>query len=305
MEKKQKISMFLSATLGSFLMVATSGAASSQLTCGDQRTIGDALRRLRPGGTLFVSGTCNENVVIEEQVQNVTFDGQGVATVSGPDTTAPTFSIRGRGITIKGFTITGGDSGITVTRSGNAIIDGNIIQTTGDNGITVTDHSSARVVNNTIQNNASNGVVVSQNSSARIGILIPDDPVASPNTIQGNGDSGVVVTRSSSAVIIGNRINNNVVDGVIAVRGSQADIASNDISGNGRHGIFINLNSVVNLGNDTGSGIEDLPNTSTVNNASFGLLCVTGGVADGRLGGLNGNNGPTSFGIGCINSLSP
>src|SRR5262245_44273446 len=114
METKQKIELLLFAMLGSLLMVATSGA--TEHTCGGQRTINDALRRLRPGTALLVSGTYNENVVIEEQIQNVTLDGRGVATVSGPDTTAPSFTIRGRGITIKGFTITGGENAITVTR---------------------------------------------------------------------------------------------------------------------------------------------------------------------------------------------
>jgi hypothetical protein len=79
METKQKIRLLLFATLGSFLMVATSEAASFQLICGHQRTISDALRRLRPGDTLSVSGTCNENVLIPEQVVNITLDGQGTA----------------------------------------------------------------------------------------------------------------------------------------------------------------------------------------------------------------------------------
>jgi hypothetical protein len=66
METKQKVRMFLCAMLASFSIVATSQPAMSQLTCGGGQTISAALRTLRPGDTLFVSGTCNENVVIPE-----------------------------------------------------------------------------------------------------------------------------------------------------------------------------------------------------------------------------------------------
>ena len=77
METKQKIKLLLFAMLGSFLMVATSGAESYQFVCGQQRTISGALQRLRPGETLSVSGACNENVQLPEQVVNITLDGQG------------------------------------------------------------------------------------------------------------------------------------------------------------------------------------------------------------------------------------
>lgn len=82
MQTKQNIRLFLFAALTSASIVATSDAASPQLTCGGQ-TISATLRTLQPGDTLFVSGTCNENVVIPEQIVNVTLDGQGTATIMG------------------------------------------------------------------------------------------------------------------------------------------------------------------------------------------------------------------------------
>ena len=49
------------------------------LTCGPEKTIGQAIKRLKPGDTLLVSGTCNENVDIGEEVHRITLDGQGTA----------------------------------------------------------------------------------------------------------------------------------------------------------------------------------------------------------------------------------
>jgi hypothetical protein len=66
-------------------------------------------------------------------------------------------------------------------------------------------------------------------------------------------------------------------------------------------------NSNINLGNDTGTGIADMPNTttSTAKNTKFGLKCGLGGVLDGHFGTLKGIKGPVNVGSGCINSLIP
>ena len=306
METKQKVRLLLFAILGSFLMVATSGAASFQLNCGHQRTISDALRRLRPSDTLSVSGACNENVQIPEQVVNITLDGQGTATINGPDASSATILVRGDGITIRNFaSITGGETGITVTRGGAALIDSNVIQNTGTNGIVVTQSSSARITNNTIQGNPQTGIVITESSSARIGFNMPDDTEASPNVIQNNKQDGIVVTRSSSARIVGNTISGNTDNGVLVTRVSHGDVSSNTIDGNGGDGVFVSRNSGVNLGEDTGTGIFDLPNTTKVNNVGVGIRCAINSYGDGRIGTLNGVSGPFSFAANCVNATIP
>jgi parallel beta-helix repeat protein len=306
MGTKQKIRLLLFATLGSFLMVATSGAASVQLICGHQRTISDALRRLRPGDILSVSGACNENVQIPEQVVNITLDGQGVATINGPDVSSATINVRGDGITIRNFaSINGGETGILVTRGAAALIDSNVIQNAGTNGIVVTQSSSARIINNTIQGNPENGIVINESSSARIGFNMPDDTEASPNVIQNNKADGIVVTRSSSARIVGNTISGNTENGILITRVSHGDVCSNTIDGNGGDGVLVSRNSGVNLGEDTGTGIFDSPNTTTVNNGGFGIRCAINSYGDGRRGTLNGASGAASFAPNCVNATSP
>jgi hypothetical protein len=79
-------------------------------------------------------------------------------------------------------------------------------------------------------------------------------------------------------------------------RASHADVGSNNIDGNGGDGIFVTQNSSVNLGADSGTEPEDLPNNTTLNNVGFGIRCRINSSADGRLGSLNGNSGAKDFG---------
>jgi parallel beta-helix repeat protein len=157
--------------LGAIFWCSPAGleAADRTLDCATG-TINAFLPRLRPGDTLIVSGTCNENVVIGSKFSGITLDGQGAATINGPDPTANTVMVRGRFITIRGFTITGGSRGILVNRTADAAIDGNTIQSTGGEGIEVFNGSSARILNNTIQNNPSQGIPVTGTSVADIGV---------------------------------------------------------------------------------------------------------------------------------------
>src|SRR6476660_10590279 len=91
------------------------------LTCGPQKTIGQAIKTLKPGDTLLVSGTCNENLAIGQEVERITLDGQGTATING-DSSANSVTVTGRGITIRGFVITGGaPQAISVSDGGSAV----------------------------------------------------------------------------------------------------------------------------------------------------------------------------------------
>ena len=283
------------------------GAAQvSAVDCDQRQSLTDALLILRAGDTLRVNGTCLANVVIDERLTNVTLDGQGTAVINPADPTAYTITVRGRGITIRGFTINGGTEVVYIQDGGAALIDGNTIQG-GLNGVFVTRSSSAHIVNNTIQGNSEAGILINENSSARIGFLLSEERTASPNAIQFNGTSGITVTRSSNARIVGNSINDNRRDGVSVNRLSVAEISANVINANGGDGIAVSHNSGVHLGRDTGTGIMDLPNSGE--NAGVGVRCTIGGYADGRIGPLD--RGDVNFDTGsgpeggCINSLVP
>ncbi|HTN72684.1 MAG TPA: right-handed parallel beta-helix repeat-containing protein [Methylomirabilota bacterium] len=290
---------------------ATVEGATINVACPGQ-TLQAGLDSAGPGDTIAVTGACNENVTVRNEKQRLLISGSG-ATISGPNSTSPTLNVRGKGITIQGFTITGGRDGINVNRGSNAVIQGNIIQGTGRHGILIDQLSFAVITGNTIQNNLSgSGIVVSENSVARIGFNLDTDGTASPNTIQGNAGPGIVLSRTSSARIVGNTVNANTgtgSDGIQVTRLSQADLAKNDIRSNSGNGVLVTQNSGVNLPDvaPTGSFFDD-PNTTTVLNNVNGIRCTLGGFVNGHTGPsgtqLNGTSGPTNIDSSCPSSLS-
>ena len=294
-------------------------AATKKFTCGSGKTIQAEVAKLKPGDTLLVTGTCNENVSINVDLERITIDGQGTTTINAADATRSTVAIRGRDITLTGFTITGGDNGVGIARGGTATITNCTIQGSIRDGIAVSQGSSVRVTNSTIQNNTNSGINVVKSSYARIGFLTVEgtDTIpggVGPNTIQNNGAHGVRVADSSSADIIDNTISNNTANGVFIDHVSHALVASNRINGNGEDGIAVGRNSGVDLGRATGTDLDELPNSTTANNTGFGISCFINSYADGRLGTLNGDSGPgvqfnpasaPGFSGGCINALDP
>jgi parallel beta-helix repeat protein len=298
------------ALAAAFLWPPSVGRAQSgthTLTCGPDKTIGQAIKTLKAGDTLLVSGTCNENLAIGQEVQRITLDGQGTASING-DSSANAVSVTGRGITIRGFVITGGSpQAVNVADGGSAVIDGNTIQYAGRNGIAVFRNASADIINNTIQNNPLAGIAIQSNSSARIGWTgPPNNRISAPNTIQNNGTQGIQVYRASSAQIFSNTIQNNGSHGVIVDRNAQAEIAGCTITGNGGDGIRGMRNAGVDIGTDaTGATPNFDDDTNTGTNAQYGVRCTIDGFVDGNLGTLAGLLGGTSFSEGCTNSVQP
>lgn len=308
--EKRKISVITSVGVLAaclWFLPVVADAKTIDIDCSKE-TIGQRLSKAKPGDTLLVSGTCNENLVIPEEVQKITLDGQGKATIQGRESSKDSVLVYGKGITLRGFNITGGRDGIHVLMSGTALVDRNTIQNTGRFGVYVTQHSSARIANNTIQNNGWNGVAVSGGSFAYIGLvayLDLQDKTASPNTIQGNGRAGIHVHRTAYARIAGNTISNNKGHGIEVLAASHAQIGTNTIDGNAGDGVFVSQSSAVDLGSAKGTGILNLPNKSASPNGGFGVRCSASGSVDGRIGSLIGKEGAKVFDRGCADGLVP
>ncbi len=283
---------------------AGSGSSGPILVSCPSDSLQTAINLAPPGSTVSVSGACSENVLIRNEKQRITIDGGGTAIINAPSGASPAVNIRGKGILLQNFTITGGSNGVSVNRGSNAVLNNNVFQNSTGDGVIVDELAFAVLTNNIIQNNPGAGVFISESSTARIGFNADSETVASPNTIQSNG-LGIVVINGASARIVGNNINNNSGDGVQVLRDAHADIASNTISGNGGDGIEVGENSFVQLGEDSGASIYESANTTTSTNTGFGIHCTNGGVADGRRGSLSGNGGPTSIDGSCIDSLAP
>ena len=280
-------------------------ATTVNVDCNKGGAVGPILSRLKPGDVVLVRGTCQENILIQSELQRITLDGQRKATIKAADARRPAIQVLGREVTIKGFTVTGGSFGIAINRGAPAVIDNNTIEHAAVAGVEVSHNSFARVINNIVQNNEGNGILVLGSSSVHIGVWYTDDKVPRPNNIQNNGVDGIQVLRSSTARIIGNTLNGNRRNGLTVQQASHADVAGNVFNENGQHGILVMGNSGVNLA-DSAMRLFERPNTTTAPNGVFGIRCEVGAYVEGALGALNGRSGVKDISdTSCIDRSSP
>lgn len=279
---------------------ALARAETVTVDCDAGDRLQTAVNAALPGDTILVRGVCNENISVRDEATRLTLDGQGSATIHGPNPGAATITVLGRNITIQGFTITGGRQGFSVLRGGSALIDGNTIQESAGIGIIVLQNGHARIVNNTIQLNPNAGISVQENSFARIGFLDLGGPTAG-NVIRNNGVAGVVVQQTAGASLAGNTISDNDGPGVSVRGASYALLAGNHIDANASDGVTVTQNSYVQLGGEP--GILNPPNETEVPNSGFGIGCSLNSSAGGRLATLTGAEGAENFNRSCTNGL--
>ncbi len=240
-----------------------------------------------PNTTLYVSGTCNENIVIDRSKTGLTLDGQGLTVVTAAS--GPVIRVNGRGIIITNFAIDGGTNGILVNVDASAEINTNVIRNAGARGILVQQGSYATIINNVVRNNGGNGIAIREGSSVRIGTTCSDK-----NTIRDNGQSGIAVSNNSDAFILGNDIINNGSSGIFVTDNSMADTGSNNISGNNGDGVDVRRSSSVRMGrqNEASSCATDPNSTNSSNKNDFwGIQCESQSTVQGLLGTLLGRSG--------------
>lgn len=277
-------------------------AATIAVDCDAGNTIASVYATVKPGDTVLVSGTCKEQVSIPPEITRVTFDGQKKTTVQHPggqQASPHAFYNRGKEISIKGFTVTGGQDGIHLSGPASAVIDGNIVTKNSGRGIHIDKGSIARILNTTVEGSGGIGIDITGASYAYIGVFIPRVPALGPNIIRNNGGPGINIERSSGAWIVGNTISGNKRNGIEVHRNAQADVIANTIDANGGDGINVSFNSGVNFDSEPR---KDGPNRTTTgqNNAGAGVRCTMGSYIDGPIGTLNGARGPKESDSSCI-----
>lgn len=219
------------------LLVAMSLArpASSQdlnikVDCGDKgQSVTQALKFARGQPiTITVTGTCNENVVVNQpHVTLLTTDG---AVINGPDATQAAILVIADGVTINGLAITGGISGVIaangsqrlnivncdvhdtairgiVIGNGSEAVVNHCTVHNNTQGIGAYLHSSLSVINSVISNNTDAGIQLVHGSTGYIGSLFNE--TLGGNTIENNGASGIHVAGGSFAGIVNNIITHN------------------------------------------------------------------------------------------------
>jgi hypothetical protein len=278
-------------------------AATVSVDCDAGNTITVALGNVRPGDTVLVSGTCNEQVSFAPELVRITLDGQKKTTIQHPGKGAPsphTVFIRGKDITIKGITVIGGLDGIHLAGPASAELDGNVVNKAARAGIHIDKGSVARILNNTVQDSGAYGIDITGVSLAYIGVRIPRIPALSPNTIRNNGGPGVNIERGSVAWIVGNTISNNKGSGIVLHRNAHADVMANVISANGGNAIAVLYNSGINLRSEPRN---DGPNQTAEANGGVAIRCSVGGFVDGPLGTLAGKQGAKAIEHGCVDRV--
>ena len=287
-------SIFLLAICLSLVPAAALAQTTKKRTCGSNpgQSLQQFLNELNPGDTLIVSGTCNENVLIHEGFGNITVDGQGTAVINGSaNPNAATVTIRGRGITLKGFTIIGGRHGVQIHRSGTATVDRNTIMSAANHGVGVLDNGTARIVDNVIEGNGANGICVCEHSVADIGFRGDFATAGSPNIVRNNGNSGIVVADASYAEIESNQILGNANAGISVDNSSSAKIGAQS----GVAGTFANGNTIQQNGNRgivvARSSSARIVENKIRNNTGDGVSVVRGSQADVAANAIDGNTG--------------
>ena len=308
--RRHGVTAALLATVSTLLLLASEAGAAAPWHVDCDR--GDSLQAvfrssgqghathpsLRSGAVILVSGTCNENVEVTEAFDGIVLDGQGTATINGPDVSRDTLRLIGvDNFTVRGFTITGGRDGINLRGVQMVSIQRNTIRA-GRDGIQVHRGSFAMITDNTLQNGR-DGIVVHESSAARIGFTSTAAAEPNPNVIDSNGRHGILVSRNSTARIAGNTIANNGTSGagsgIRVDRVSQADIASNQIDLNREDGVRVLQNSSVNLGTSGTGHFLDVVNSTVALNAGVEDRGQVGGYAVGEQGTLTGAGGPKNF----------
>jgi hypothetical protein len=189
------------AVFSGFLMAGQASATDVFVDCsGSTRntfhSINDAIDSLDLVGphTIWVSGTCKENVVIGQR-DRLTIQGKGgYATIeNAADPAYITLLIYGsRNITLNQLVIKGGSQGVYVTHSSNAVIlQNSTVQNSLGDGIDTDMASMLHLENVTVQNNAGTGIWLSNSSHMLLGTY-PNQRIR----ISGNGANGIDVDGS-------------------------------------------------------------------------------------------------------------
>ncbi len=226
------------------------GKNAIQVDCnrkqGPNRTIQGTLNSLDPSEshTLVVSGTCNENILIQgfERLTLIAKPSASIDDASG-GTNAVVDIFDASRVSMQGFTINGGFAGVVCQDASLCQFSGNTFQNAGD-GANIF-RAQAKFIGDVFQNNGTGLFLFATADVWGLGV-----------TVQGNQGLGAHVGLGSSLhLIVGSVVQNNGVAGIEVTNNSTANFESSTIRGNGRAGVQLSSSSVARFGSvEGGSG---------------------------------------------------
>ncbi len=287
------------------LLAADAHAATLKVNCGTTgalSTINGALKILDPKrpNTLIVSGACKENLSIQgfDGLTLTAKPGASISDASGGSSIVVFISDSNR-VTLEGFKVNGGSSGIFCADFSTCRFKNNTIQgVTGFGGVSVID-SKASFEGDVIQDNSGDGLLAQSSTLSLDGV-----------TVQRNLNAGVDLMGGSTLDLRNSNVNGNgaaaEASGVRIAGHSTAELTSNSITGNHSDGVRIFQASAAQFGGGNvitgngapGAGVEDLSfadfapgNVITGNASPFDVACLPQFSATrGALTNIGGGN---------------
>jgi hypothetical protein len=185
------------------------------------------------GVTIFVTGTCTENIVIGA-FDHLVLQASPIATIQDASSgAAPVVEIlNSYAVSLSNFTINGGSSGIRCTLHSYCSLYSNIQQSAVNAGVVISRGSQADIQNNRILNNGIRGLAVSNGSTVE----------TVSNIITGNGGEGILVYTGGNLTATFDTIQNNIFG--ISLIGNSVVLSSDlTISGNTNDGVLLDGDS--------------------------------------------------------------
>ena len=287
---------------------AALASAPIRVDCGRGGSISATLAGLVQSGntrgiTIFVTGTCKENITIGG-FDHLVLQGAPIATLQDASNgTAPVVQIfSSYDVILQNFTINGGGTGVNCVGDSYCTLFFNTVQQSAGAGVRFT-RSHGFLQSNKILNIAGSGVLLQNNSNLAslsnqitnntgTGIAVFNDSYLfdSADTIQNNG-IGIRAQNNSVVRADTMTISNNGSDGVRLESGAALSFLGDDmITGNGGNGVAVHDLAFAGFavdGSDNVSGNQGQPDV-----ACYPQFSATRGA--GAIGGTTNCNEPGS-----------
>ena len=270
----------------SFILLAASGAASQcaqaanlTVNCDNKETIHKAVKLLantNPQGpnTIFVTGSCRENILIRGMDRLTLITKKGASITDRSNGSLAVVDIEdSHTVTLQGFIINGGGTGVNCGSASVCYLTGNTIEA---GGVGVRGGSRSFLESNVIQNGGRGATVedgsqmfssddVFQSNAAQ-GIVIGDGVyfVASNSSFLNNGVG--ILASASNLLLHGGTISGSIGNGMTMLAGSTVVFRdSATVTGNGGDGVhledasFAGFQSATVTGNLSGLDVNCAP----------------------------------------------
>jgi parallel beta-helix repeat protein len=205
------------------------------------------------GHTIFVEkGTYYENVVVNKSVSLVGEDR--TSTIIDGNRTGIVILVSAHNVTVRGFTVQNGTTGIYVDHSNDSTVMKNDVVGNVD-AISINVCNNCTIRQNLAGNNAHRGILITNSWNFTV----------TNNTVYGSGWYGINANASANGIIAQNNVYENNFDGIGLLGSSNCTIAENNVIDNTLFGVWLDSSheSFVYHNNFINNSVQATCNTLT------------------------------------------